>query len=346
MLKQQQLLAAAFVLLIPASAMAIAQGRTYDVSYLSTAGSTPAGTWQVVLDDQTPPGACKYDVEWASADPNPAYAYLFISELKQPGHQSLWDGNAETFFNTGIFLTPGVESDGFDPGMQPGVVTSLTCREYGSDSPIDCTIGFANGQVLELELATPTATPHVPTTQVSFNSASMWIGLANSDDVGLRVDLRAEVLVDNVVVDSAEVDNVGTGSSGFNNASLSTLSFAGHSAAIGDSSTLGIRFSARRTCFGGGHNSGRVRLWFNGDPIDQDVLPSRFGQGPPPASHDAGSRVSTPDALYYYLEPSFAAVGLFHNSARTFQDATVSSTQACPSRPFTSFGTWSGQLLQ
>ncbi|MGH7555572.1 MAG: PKD domain-containing protein, partial [Longimicrobiales bacterium] len=54
----------------------------------------------------------------------------------------------------------------------------------------------------------------------SVGPASIWIGLKNSDNVGLRVDLRAEILVDGTIVASGEVNNVATGSSGFNNAQL------------------------------------------------------------------------------------------------------------------------------
>ena len=52
----------------------------------------------------------------------------------------------------------------------------------------------------------------------------LWIGLRNSDAVGLRVDVKAEVYVDDELVGSGQLDNLTTGSSGFNNALLRTIS--------------------------------------------------------------------------------------------------------------------------
>ena len=50
--------------------------------------------------------------------------------------------------------------------------------------------------------------------------------MKNSDDVGLRLDLKAEVFVNGTntpVVATGEALNVKSGSSGFNNAQLDTL---------------------------------------------------------------------------------------------------------------------------
>jgi hypothetical protein len=50
------------------------------------------------------------------------------------------------------------------------------------------------------------------------SSAKVWVGLKNSDDVGTRFDLKAEVYVDGVMVGSGQLDGVAGGSSGFRNA--------------------------------------------------------------------------------------------------------------------------------
>jgi hypothetical protein len=164
----------------------------------------------------------------------------------------------------------------------------------------------------------------------------MWVGLANSDDVGLRLDLLAEVFINATKVGQGEIDDVASGSSGFNNAILQTIPLAltGGPAPAPSGSQLKIRVSARRTCFGGGHASGTPRLWYNGLPTDTG------------ASRDAGSRFdatiggSTDD---YFLRTGFA-LSKTPGTLRTSVDAAVNSSVACPARPFTSWGTWSRTL--
>lgn len=160
--------------------------------------------------------------------------------------------------------------------------------------------------------------------------ANVWIGLANSDDVGLRLDLLAEMLIDGQVVASSETDDIAGGSSGFNNALLRTLTFADPPVAVADGSVLGFRVSARRTCTGAGHASGTARLWYDGASVDSG------------AARDAGSRVETTlDGVgtTRYLRPN-AVLGTTAGVARTYIDVKVNSTVACPARPFTAFATW------
>ena len=169
----------------------------------------------------------------------------------------------------------------------------------------------------------------------ALSPAKVWVGLKNSDAVGLRLDLKAEVFVnsdDNSPIGMGVLPNVPSGSSGFNNALLNTIQLeltAGPvDLAAGDQ--LLLRVSVRRTCFGGGHNSGTPRLWYNGQPTDSG------------AGRDAGSRFdatidgSTDD---YYLRPGFV-LDTEPGLSRTFVDTPVNSGVACPDRPFTSFGTW------
>jgi hypothetical protein len=140
------------------------------------------------------------------------------------------------------------------------------------------------------------------------------------------------VFINATQVGQGELDNVASGSSGFNNAILQTipLSCTGCPIPAPPGSQLKIRVSARRTCFGGGHTSGSPRLWYNGQPIDTGV------------NRDAGSRF---DATIggsnddYFLRPAFT-LEKTPGSLRTPIDITVTSTVACPARPFTSWGTW------
>ena len=94
---------------------------------------------------------------------------------------------------------------------------------------------------------------------------------------------------------------------------------------------LKMKVSVRRTCFGGGHASGTARLWFNGQPIDSG------------ATRDAGSRFDATIASStndYFLRSGFA-LSTTAGTSKNFLDVFVNSAVACPSRPFTAFGTWS-----
>src|SRR5262245_23541068 len=53
--------------------------------------------------------------------------------------------------------------------------------------------------------------------------AAPWVGLKNSDDIGLRLDLFAQVSVSGQEMARGQLNNVSAGGSGFNNARLSTM---------------------------------------------------------------------------------------------------------------------------
>jgi YVTN family beta-propeller protein len=167
----------------------------------------------------------------------------------------------------------------------------------------------------------------------SLDPAKVWVGLRNSDAVGLRVDLLGEVFVNSQLVGSGQLNNVATGSSGFNNARFNTipLSLTGGPASLPANAQLTFRLSVRRTCFGAGHNSGTPRLWFNGQPVDSG------------ANADAGSRFSGTIAnstTTYYPRTGFT-LNTTAGSSRELVDTPVNSSVACPGRPFNPFGSWS-----
>ena len=163
--------------------------------------------------------------------------------------------------------------------------------------------------------------------------ATVWIGLKNSDAVGLRLDLQAEVLLDGTPIGSGTLTNVLAGSSGFNNALLRAipLALSGGSTEVAEGAELAIRVAVRRTCATTtGHASGVVRLWYNGQPIDGG------------SARDAGSRVAAiidDETLSLFLRTGLA-LSETAGTARTFVDVPVTSAQACPDRSYTPFGTW------
>lgn len=136
--------------------------------------------------------------------------------------------------------------------------------ETGSSGLVDS--GFL-AQGAQKTLPVPTAASAL----TALGPAKIWVGLKNSDDVGLRLDLLAEVFVGATKVGQGQLSNVAGGSSGFNNEILRTLalSLTGGAVPASSSAQLKMKVSVRRTCFGGGYVSGTARFWFNGQPIDR-----------------------------------------------------------------------------
>ena len=107
----------------------------------------------------------------------------------------------------------------------------------------------------------------------ALSPARIWVGLANSDDVGIKFDLRAEVYRNGTeLVGSGELASAIGGSSGFNNAKLDTIPLTlTSSPGIAAGDTLSIKLLVRNACVGSGKNSGRARLWY-----DDAAANSRF----------------------------------------------------------------------
>jgi hypothetical protein len=165
----------------------------------------------------------------------------------------------------------------------------------------------------------------------ALSPAKVWVGLKNSDDVGIRFDLQARVYLNGSAVGSGHLDSVSGGSSGFNNATLSsipltlTVPVAAHT---GD--TLAIEVLVRNACAGSGKSSGMARLWYNGQPMDS---------GP---ARDAGSRfdavIGGTDTDYFLRENSALS--------STAGDSKLSVDRAAGGKcaAFSSFGSWSASL--
>lgn len=107
----------------------------------------------------------------------------------------------------------------------------------------------------------------------SLAPGKVWVGLKNSDDVGVKFDLKAEAYLNGNLVSSGEATSLHAGSSGFNNAKLNTINFNSFSSVNAPSgSTLTFKLYVRNACTGSGHNSGVARLWYNDAQAN-----SRFG---------------------------------------------------------------------
>jgi dipeptidyl aminopeptidase/acylaminoacyl peptidase len=159
-----------------------------------------------------------------------------------------------------------------------------------------------------------------PTLLTAISPAKIWVGLKNSDDVGTKFDLRAEVYKDNTLVSSGQVNSVSGGSSGFNNAKLDAIAFDPFVPVVfTPGSQLKLKLYVRNTCTGPTHNSGTARLWFNDSAAN-----SRF---------DATIGGSTSD---YFLLDNF----LLGTSVGPGPKKTIDVAAGAKCSPFKSFGTW------
>lgn len=199
---------------------------------------------------------------------------------------------------------------------------SVNCVDADSDGICDLPFNISTNNVDALPLA-------VGATELFLlGPAKVWVGLKNSDAVGLRLDLKAEVYVNTSKVGEGQLNDVASGSSGFNNALLDTIPltlFTPVEVFPGDA----LRFTllVRRTCFGAGHNSGTARLWFNDSQAN-----SRFGA----TIGDTASDLFLLDGFVLDTTPG--------PGPKKAIDVSVDNKAACPDRPFKPFGTWSMTL--
>jgi len=160
----------------------------------------------------------------------------------------------------------------------------------------------------------------------ALGSATAWIGLRNSDDVGTNFDLKAEVYLGEKLVGSGQVNGVPGGGSGFNYtkpASVPLSLLAPVDAPPGVS--LSVKLSARITCSGKTHGSGSARLWLN------DAQ----------AASRAGVFLDGVEKSYYLKTGSALNANNPGSGPKSALDVAVTSKAACGGRPFTPFGTWS-----
>ena len=249
-----------------------------------------------------------------------------------------------------ISVTTPVNGAGY--ALNQSVAAAYACSDGGAGQA-SCTGTVQNGTSIDTSSigtktfvvnaadavgnpSTATVTYTVKRMLSAVGPVKAWIGLKNSDDVGLRVDLRAEVLVNGVVAATGQLLNVSAGGSGFNNAILQSIamSLAAGPVEVAPSAVLSLRVAARRTCNSNGHNSGTVREWYNGQAIDS---------GP---SRDAGGRVVATlggENAELFQRSQFLLLP-DDGSARASVDVSVNGSMSCPARPYTQFGVWSISL--
>ena len=111
-----------------------------------------------------------------------------------------------------------------------GTATISGTPAVGTSNGSGSTVPFG-GRLEARNLAGMAAQDVIVTVQpppvTALGPAKVWIGLKNSDDVGLRVDLEAEVFLkvgtQETRIGHGRLDNQSTGSSGFTKAALYTI---------------------------------------------------------------------------------------------------------------------------
>ncbi len=167
----------------------------------------------------------------------------------------------------------------------------------------------------------PTPTPTPAPQLTSLSPAKVWVGLKNSDDVGVKFDVKAEVYVGSTLVSSGETDSVAAGSSGFNNAKLDTINFGSFSAVnFPSGTTLTLKLYVRNACVGSGHNSGTARLWYNDSQAN-----SLFD-----------ANINGNDSNYYLVSSAMLSTSVGSGPKQTIDVAAGAKCSA-----FKQFGSWS-----
>ena len=245
-------------------------------------------------------------------------------------------------------ITVNTPANGAVYPLNENVAADYACADGGSGSsscagnvadggPIDTSATGSKTFVVNASDAvgnssTATVTYTVKRMLTAVGPAKAWIGLKNNGDAGLRVDLRAQVLVNGVVAAVGELPNVSAGRGNFKNAILQSIamSLTSGPVEVATSAVVSLHVEARRTCSGGGPGAGIVREWYNGQAIDSGN------------ARDAGSRVGVTlggqtgelfQRQLFMLLPN-------DGNRRLAADIEVTSSASCPARPYTPFGVW------
>src|SRR5262249_36213832 len=106
--------------------------------------------------------------------------------------------------------------------------------------------------------------------------ADVWLGLKNSADVGTKFDVKAEVLKNNVVIASGQLNCVSLGSNSQtfikSKAALQAVQLAasGLPTPLVTGDKLSLRVSIRIAANGAPHSKATATLWFNVPPSIDD----------------------------------------------------------------------------
>jgi len=288
--------------------VAITSGATSSTLSISNVQASDADTYTVEAT-----GACNTATQSASLTVNSP------TTTSDPADQSVCQGQDAHFSTTAGGTGPfsyawTLDGSPFN-GNSPSITVPTGSLSTGNHTVAVTTTG-ACGSAMQ------SATLNVGSSSITgVGPANVWIGLKNSDDVGTKFDLLAEVLKDNVVVGSGQINDVPGGSTGFNNAIQRTIAMALTGSGSGCSGgTLSFRLSVRIAA-SSTHVNGTARLWFNDNAANSRV------------------DVTTGSTTTYYLRDGFVLATTPGPGPKKTIDVPVNRNVG--GNPFVPFGTWS-----
>ena len=164
-------------------------------------------------------------------------------------HSTVWDWGDGT-------TSEGTVTENNGLGSVTGLHTYLAVGQYGVTLTVTDNDGGLGTNTYQYV--------NVVSMLTLLDPINVWVGLKNSDSVGIKFDLMAEIYKDAQLIGSGELDQVAGGSSGFNNARLNTIPLTlNQSVEMPAGTSLGVKVYVRNTCYGNTHNSGFARLWYN-----------------------------------------------------------------------------------
>jgi YVTN family beta-propeller protein len=303
-------------------------GQFIGLGSTPTESNTPVGTNIVVTPADTTTGMTPATVTFASVTQAGMTTLTTSSSGPTPPSGFALVGAYYQLASTAVFVAPVRVCIAYNPS---GIAdeTQLKLFHFETSQWVNVTSGSVDnvnhiicGQVSSLSPFAIFKPQAISLT--SLGPVTVWVGLKNSDDIGIRFDLRAEVYRNGAqLVGSGEVAGVAGGSSGFNNAKQNVIPLtlnAGTTFASGD--TLSVKVLARNACTGSGKNSGTARLWYNDNAAD-----SRFA-----------ATIGSP-ATYYLL----SGLGL-GGSPGSGPKNTIDVAAGAKCSAYKMFGTWSSTL--
>lgn len=291
---------------------------------------SPADIFPFAGDGPTSNDPCDVD-----AGPNDFQNFPVLTSVQTSGGITIIQGTlnstANTAFNVEFFSNDDCDPSGFGEGQ-----TFIGSATVTTDGACNASFTVSLPGTIGSKAVTATATdPNGNTSEFSnckkppqltaLSPAKVWLGLKNSDDVGTKFDLLAEVFRNGspIPIASKQLDGVPGGSSGFNNAVLRTITLALSAPVdVCSGDTLSIRLSVRIAVGVSGHRSGTARLWFNDAAAN-----SRFGATVGGVTSD------------YFLLNGFTLGAAAGPGPKKTIDVFVD--RAVGGNPFKPFGTWS-----
>jgi hypothetical protein len=235
-----------------------------------------------------------------------------------PADSSIGSGGAEIY-----------SVQGFDAANNSlGDVTATTAfaiSPNGSCSGPVCTATSLGVHTVTATNAGKHATATL-TVGTATNVVAVWVGLANTDDTGIRFDLQAIVSKNGSQVGTGQLGSVtAAGSIDFNKATLHKIPIFSALGPVGPGDVLSVEVLVRNACARSGKNVGAARLWYNGAKVDAG------------ASRDAGSRLDPAGAgpTVDFLRSGFTLAPL-PGAAR----ASIDKPAGPKCGPYQSFGIW------